>query len=304
MTAPTFLACRQTFAGLADLAEHLLLREDISFVLLGKLTSDPLEGRFGWYRQLAGGNFFISVRQLMEGEKKIRILQEMQFRVLEEAVDLNTRTTFGLASSTATSNDHGEYVSENISRLTNLLVPVHDWNFTDSDTIGIVYYVSGCVGRSVSRTYRCSSCMAALVKDKLVDIDDICDFRDERGRLLQLADRGGLAEPTHLCLSICIIAYTYYKQIENNSDTWTIFIKMRTLQDVFVGAVQQVIAGEQSTSVLLTAKCDNGHVFIGTLLRKMFNCFVKNALKRMNECTTTTSKEATFRKVRKLQSEK
>ena len=125
-----------------------------------------------------------------------------------------------------------------------------------------------------------------------------------RGRLLQLVDRVGLAEPTHLCLSICIIAYTYYKQIENNSDTWTIFIKMRALQDVFVGAVQRVIAGEQSTSVLLTAKCDNSHVFVGTLLHKMFNCFVKNALKRMNECTTPTSKEATFRKVRKLQSEK
>ena len=69
------------------------------------------------------GELFISVRQLMEGEKKIRILQEMQFRVLE---DLNIRTMFGLASSTATSNDYGEYVSENISRLTNLLVPVHD----------------------------------------------------------------------------------------------------------------------------------------------------------------------------------
>ena len=96
---------------------------------------------------------------------------------------------------------------------------------------------------------------------------------------MQLADRGGLAEPTHLCLSICIIAYTYYKQIENNSDMSTIFIKMRALQDVFVGAVQRVIADEQSPSVLLTAKCDDSHVFIGTLLRKMFNCFVKSALK-------------------------
>ena len=86
------------------------------------------------------------------------------------------------------SNDYGEYVSENISWMTNLLVPVHNWNFTDSDTIGIVYYMSGCVGHSVSRSYRCSSCMTALVKDKLVDIDDISDFQDEHGCLLQLAD--------------------------------------------------------------------------------------------------------------------
>ena len=32
--------------------------------------------------------------------------------------------------------------------------------------------------------------------------------------------------------------------------------------------------------LLLTAKCDNSHVFIGTLLSKMLNCFVKNAPKK------------------------
>lgn len=57
-------------------------RHSFSFVLLGKFQSDPLEGRFGYYRQLSGGNFYISCRQLLQAEKKIRLLKEMQVRVI------------------------------------------------------------------------------------------------------------------------------------------------------------------------------------------------------------------------------
>ena len=46
----------------------------MSKVLLGKLSSDPIEKRFGQFRQLSGANFFISVRQLLDAEKRIRIL--------------------------------------------------------------------------------------------------------------------------------------------------------------------------------------------------------------------------------------
>ena len=43
-------------------------------VLLGKFSSDPIKKRFGQFGQLSGANFFISVRQLMDAEKWIRIL--------------------------------------------------------------------------------------------------------------------------------------------------------------------------------------------------------------------------------------
>ena len=36
--------------------------------------SDPLEGQFGCYSQANGGNFFMSVRQILLVEKKIRCL--------------------------------------------------------------------------------------------------------------------------------------------------------------------------------------------------------------------------------------
>jgi hypothetical protein len=73
LSRETFLAARQTTGALPELAAYLLNDADISFILLGQITSDSIERRFGQYRQMAGGNFFISVRQILEAEKAIRI---------------------------------------------------------------------------------------------------------------------------------------------------------------------------------------------------------------------------------------
>ena len=45
----------------------------MNYVLLGKFQTDDLENRFGRYRQLAGGQYHISLRQLYESEKRLRI---------------------------------------------------------------------------------------------------------------------------------------------------------------------------------------------------------------------------------------
>uniref|UniRef100_A0A0K2TRP0 RNAdirected DNA polymerase from mobile element jockeylike [Hydra vulgaris] n=1 Tax=Lepeophtheirus salmonis TaxID=72036 RepID=A0A0K2TRP0_LEPSM len=62
LTAETFLATKQTCLAAADLADYLLLDKYFSYVLLCMFQSDPIERRFGWYRQLSGGIYYISVR--------------------------------------------------------------------------------------------------------------------------------------------------------------------------------------------------------------------------------------------------
>ena len=64
LTSEIFMASIQSMKAVPQLAAHLLERHGFQYVLTGKLMSDPLEGRFGWYRQTNGGNFFISVKQL------------------------------------------------------------------------------------------------------------------------------------------------------------------------------------------------------------------------------------------------
>lgn len=75
LSSPTFQALIQTTKATAELCHHLLAAEDneIEYVLLGLLQQDFLEGRFGWYRQLAGGNYYCRVLQFLQAEKTIRL---------------------------------------------------------------------------------------------------------------------------------------------------------------------------------------------------------------------------------------
>ena len=69
----TFLCAKQTSSSMVGLIPYLLNGKKLDYVLTGNLQSDPLEGRFGRYRRSAGTNYFISVRQILEAEKAIRI---------------------------------------------------------------------------------------------------------------------------------------------------------------------------------------------------------------------------------------
>ena len=78
LTDQTFLACIQTISAVPELVLFLHRKFGFNYILPGKFTSDPIEVRFGWYRQVNGGYFFMSLKQVLEVEKKIRRLSLMQ----------------------------------------------------------------------------------------------------------------------------------------------------------------------------------------------------------------------------------
>ena len=49
------------------------------YVLLGKAQSDNLEERFGWYRMKCGGNFLVSIKDVVVTEQKIKCLSLLKF---------------------------------------------------------------------------------------------------------------------------------------------------------------------------------------------------------------------------------
>ena len=73
LTSQTFRSLTPTTTTIPHLARYCLNKLDINYILLGKVQTDNLEKRFGEYRQLSGGNYNISVQQVLESEKKLRI---------------------------------------------------------------------------------------------------------------------------------------------------------------------------------------------------------------------------------------
>ena len=91
LTSETFLACIQSIKAILALAFHLIFRHGFEYVLPGKFTRDPIEGRFGWYHQVDEGNFYMSILQLFQAEKKIQCLSLLQQNSLHKLADLNTK---------------------------------------------------------------------------------------------------------------------------------------------------------------------------------------------------------------------
>ena len=74
LTKETFLALKQTCQAIAGLAKYFFNSCGFNYVLLGKIQSDTLEGRFGHIRQLSGANYYISMRKLLESDRKLQTL--------------------------------------------------------------------------------------------------------------------------------------------------------------------------------------------------------------------------------------
>ena len=113
--------------------------------------SDPIECRFIWYRQVNIANFFISTKQLLQAEKKIRCLSLLQQQALLSAFQLTTENF----SEVCGKNEDVLWLIEYLSK-----VSLDDLSETDANT---VVFVSSCIGRSVSRSRSCFSCKQLLI---------------------------------------------------------------------------------------------------------------------------------------------
>ena len=81
LSKETMFALKQTVLAAKLLLQYLLCDLHRQYVLLGKFQTDDLEFRFGQYRQMLGTNYNISVTEVMESEKKLRILSVVKLAV-------------------------------------------------------------------------------------------------------------------------------------------------------------------------------------------------------------------------------
>ena len=160
LTKETFLACIQTIGAMIDLTKYLRDEHGFRYVLPGKFMSDPIEGRFGWYRQTSGGNFFMSVRQLMDTEKKIRILSLLQQNILYQAANVSPDLLEfgGLDNNTSVADSLiiDEFLEQQVDNLDEL-------SPTDAN---VAYFVGGYIGGSICRRRKCEECTHLLLADK------------------------------------------------------------------------------------------------------------------------------------------
>ena len=180
--------------------------------------------------------------------------------------------------------------------LTNVAVD----DLSDDDAT-VSYYVSGYIGRAISRRRHCSSCTGLLVLSS--DAPPVNESIPERYKtIIQMTNRGGLSEPTELCFGVTTLAVQYYTAISGNSNIMKKLLCCQNQQAVFVEAVCDVVQAFLCGGPLFV-RCESSHDNFVPIIQTAFNCFAKNELKRIN-CKATPAElpAKNLRKIRKLTS--
>lgn len=178
LTKETHAALELTCYSLVKLCEYCLENLQFKYVLMGKFQTDCLEDRFGRYRQLAGAQYHISMRQVFECEKKLR-LQKMLV----------------LAPPPETS-DEGEVDYEEQS-VFNVLITEEDLESSQCD-MPVIAYVAGYSAHATLKRMRCEACVELLGMDgRTLGVEDLS--------LLSHLTRGGLKFPQPCTVTMVLV---------------------------------------------------------------------------------------------------
>ncbi|XP_043218673.1 uncharacterized protein LOC122380004 [Amphibalanus amphitrite] len=296
MSRDTTQAAIYTCRGLVGLANYLLDKHSdvMKYVLLGKVQSDRIEGRFGYLRKLAGGNYWASVRQFLEGEAVVRVKS------------LVWLSGYSLGTVTAQMEEAQKLRQREDDAVIDMLVVAAscaDYNGQLTEgTEQAIAHVAGYLARSVTKKHVCESCHELLVNRgqgplKNMRLEEDSEPMDGSGPGLmdavktftELLNRGGLLCPSELAVHVTTDMYLMYRWLVQDEETRYALFGCSKPRAAFQ-KVAAVISQEDTRLVEL--HCGNGHGFIPTLTKMagaLFNIFTTNYASETNSAIHASS---------------
>ena len=197
-TRDTYLSLTHTTSTLIQVAQYILQELKWDFVLLGKFQTDDLESRFGQYRQLCGGNTLVSVNQVLEGEKKLRLKSLLSLKS-------STKGTISIKQLLLPESDGSVLGSPNL-----------DSNFLDNFSyedlsleacdLHVLLYVAGYVSKVGQAKSACASCRACLGSREQLS----AEIEFEQQEYMTILNRGGLMYPSTMLFQLVQAAFSIF----------------------------------------------------------------------------------------------
>ena len=234
LTTQTFSACIQTMSAVPELLQQLQNR----FIFPGKFTSDSIEGWFGCYRQVNGENYFMSVNQILQAEKKIRVLSLLQQHILLSGSYLMKLDDLPLKK-VDMNNAGGEDLQWLVDFFTETLAK--ELEKLSSTDVNVTYFVSGYIGRSLLSREKCSFCKSLLVAG--LDPPSLRDCVPQDFKcLLENANHGGFAEPSELCFATTMSAVQCYTALVADKSRRAKLFSLQNQKSAFISALVKCAA--------------------------------------------------------------
>ena len=183
---------RHTLKVLKDVAKYLLENLNFDFVLYGKFQTDHLESRFAQYRQMYGGTRLVSVQEIKESERKLKISSLLRLHSPSFTISVKKyllQFSDSVESTTLSKGDQnfiGEFLYDQVA--------------LDETQLPVLLYVAGYADKKVTSRLCCGGCKQLLVDESgevlQVDIDNsVLTYFQE-------LYRGGLTCPSTILLHV------------------------------------------------------------------------------------------------------
>ena len=252
-----------------------------------------------------GANYFLSVRQFLEAEKKIRIQSLIKFG------HLSFKEACAVMKSSKTSEDTLEE-AKNMLQLISFDFGTELSNIGDEE--GILFFFAGFLARAESKVLKCESCIDLFVLDKSspnIQLDN--DLGESRAKFLDQINRGGLFTPTD-ALYVCVLhARKLYKEVCDKGEIENKFLGLENPQNVFSAMLGLKMRNDTNATAILEQSCQESHKFgdrIKSIGDRVFNTFSKNFAGEINSKThkdkskkrrnNSGEKDSAARKIMKL----
>ena len=249
LTAQTFDGLIVTLRATAALLDDLF-DEGYKYVMLARLQTDPLERQFGKYRQMSGGRFLVSLREVQDSEKILRIksLLKADIHSWDERVKCDPFAGF-----------------EDLLQELRMKENEFQENSLCDDSRDVAIHISGYITKQMLEKSKCPECQPLLRQNKISS-----DYLD-------ILNRGGLIKPSeslveYVCAGFAILDTAHelllrYSNVIRNASLLTLETFQK--QDVvFVCQLHDEWGRKKANSIIANIFLNNEQKIKTTEIRK------------------------------------
>lgn len=208
LSAQTFQSFAHTTDTFLHLIPYIFEKYKTDYLLLSKFQNDILEGRFGHYRQLSGANYYISLMQVLESEKKIRFKNFVLLSCGNKDISLKTLLPCD------------ENSSDNFIKIDDFS-EIYECDFSlneiPTERLSVLVYISGYAVRKILRNGQCPICISWLQYDEEIDVEMPTDLTIE-------LDRGKLLLPSEIALVTVSVVWFTLQKICDSCNLYNLFL--------------------------------------------------------------------------------
>ncbi|XP_023225604.1 uncharacterized protein LOC111626460 [Centruroides sculpturatus] len=208
LTVETQKALENTIKAMYELTEFILNELGAHYVLLGKFQTDMLEAHFGQYRQMSGSNYHISVSEVIESERKLKLISLLSM-ISSNIGNFQIKAFLESCANSAELDRFDFDVEEAFEGITEK----SDDIIVTEQNMSVLIYTAGYVAYSVIKKTSCEQCKSLLACDSPLEYE--CTD-DDLAKYLKLIDRGGPKWPQEFVVVICINTFQIFQTILND----------------------------------------------------------------------------------------